>query len=208
MKDATEIVCVIDKSGSMAPRQNDAIGGFNHFLQEQQKLPGEANLTVVLFDTEYSIWPVRPIKDAPPLDAKNYVPSGATALLDALGKAINQLGVRLGGMPEDARPDKVIFVIITDGEENSSHEFTKGQISDMVKHQIEKYNWQFLYLGANVDAFSEAQNLGIMDKGMVACYAANAIGTRSAYEGTSEAVSSYRSKGLVSRSWKSKIKDN
>jgi len=213
MKEATEIVVVMDKSGSMAPRVNDAIGGFNQFLKDQQAEPGEANLTLIQFDTTYNVcYSGKPIKAVEPLDSKTYVPGGGTALNDALARGIIETGKRLSDMPEADRPNKVICVVITDGEENSSREHTKEQVQEMVKHQEEKYDWAFLYLGANVDAFHAAQQLGIKGQ-MAVAFVANAIGTRSAYVASSEAVSSYRSGGknklmADEKKWKSKIKDN
>jgi Mg-chelatase subunit ChlD len=201
MKDCTEIVCLIDKSGSMEPLRKDAIGGFNKFLEEQQAHPSEANLTLVLFDTEYTSWPTRPIKQHERLTPSNYVPGGWTALLDALGKAINELGARLSTMPEADRPNKVIFVIITDGQENSSKEFSKEQIKQMVTHQQEKYRWRFLYLGANVDAFAEAGGIGII---RAANFAATHQGVAASYSIASNAVGNYRSTGEVSDNWSSK----
>lgn len=213
MRDATEILVVMDKSGSMGPRQADAIGGFNQFLTDQQKEPGEANLTLVLFDTTYNIpFSGKPIKDVPPMTGDTYRPGGGTALNDALARAIIETGKRLSDMPEDARPQKVICVVITDGEENSSKEHTKEQVAEMVKHQEERYDWAFIYLGANVDAFHAAQQLGI--KGAMAMnFVSNPIGTRSAYAASSEAVRHYRSagkEGLADKDakWKTEIKDN
>lgn len=210
MKDATEIVVVMDKSGSMASIRDDAIGGFNTFVEDQKKEPGEANLTLVLFDTSYSIpYSGKPIKGVELLDENTYRPGGGTALLDALGRGITETGKRLDDMDEAVRPDKVICVVITDGEENSSREHKKEQIAEMVKHQEEKYGWAFIYLGANVDAMNEARGIGIRQDCAVN-FAANSIGTRSAYAGTSEAVKGYRSagaQGLRAKDWKGKVKD-
>lgn len=213
MKDATEIVVVMDKSGSMGPRQADAIGGFNQFLEDQKKDPENTNLTLVLFDTTYSI-PIngKPIKDVPPLNTDTYRTGGNTALNDALARAIIETGKRLSDMAEVDRPNKVICVVITDGEENSSKEHTKEQVQAMVKHQEEKYDWAFIYLGANVDAFDQARQLGIQGN-MAMNFAPSAQGVRSAYAGTSEAVRHYKSagkRGLADKNakWKTQIKDN
>lgn len=215
MKDATEIVVVMDKSGSMGAIRDDAIGGFNTFVEDQKKEAGEANLTLVFFDTTYSIpFSGKPIQGVEPLDANTYRPGGGTALLDAIGRAITETGKRLSDMDEADRPDKVICVVITDGEENSSREHNKDQIAEMVKHQEEKYGWAFIYLGANVDAMHEARAMGIMPQ-MAVNFAAGSIGTRSAYAGASRAVHSYRGggrSGLVADTadadgWKSKVKN-
>jgi len=206
-------VVVMDKSGSMGPRQADAIGGFNQFLTDQQKEPGEANLTLIQFDTTYNVvCSGKPIKDVEPLNTDTYRPGGGTALNDALARGVIETGKRLADMPEADRPQKVICVVITDGEENSSKEHTKEQVQEMVKHQEEKYDWAFLYLGANVDAFAAAQQLGIQAN-MAVAFCASPVGVRSAYAGTSEAVRHYRSagkKGLADKDakWKTEIKDN
>jgi len=210
MKDATEIVVVLDKSGSMGDRQTDAIGGFNQFLKDQQDQPGEANLTLVMFDTTYNVvHNGKPIKDVEPLTTETYRPGGNTALNDALARGIIETGKRLADMPEDTRPDKVICVVITDGEENSSKEHTKGQVAEMVKHQEEKYDWAFIYLGANVNAFDEAQQLGIK-RSMAQSFKASGQGVRSALVGTTDAVASYRvggKSGLAKSKWKDKVQD-
>lgn len=210
MKDATEIVVVLDKSGSMGNIVDDTIGGFNNFLKEQQEQPGEANLTLAYFDTTYSI-PIkgRAIKAVEPLTRETYRPGGGTALLDAIGKAITETGARLADIPEFNRPSKVIVVVMTDGEENSSKEHTKAQIAEMIKHQEEKYDWAFLFLGAGMDSFHEARGLGVGQVHLKAAnFAPSAQGIRSAYAGTSEAVSDYRSGGkdrLLSTDLKSRV---
>lgn len=210
MKDTTEILVVMDKSGSMGPRQNDAIGGFNQFLKEQKEQPGEANLTLIQFDTTYNLlYTGKPIREVEELNTDTYRPGGSTALNDALARGIIETGKRLADIPEADRPEKVICVVITDGEENSSKEHTKEQVAEMVKHQTEKYDWAFIYLGANVDAFAEAGQLGFA-KSAVMDFAPSAVGVRSAYAGTSEAVSRYRSGGkeeLASSKWKDKVKN-
>ena len=201
MKDATEIVMVMDKSGSMGHLAADTIGTFNTFLKEQQNLDKPANLTLILFDTDYqTIYESAPIKDVQELTPKVYQPEGCTALLDAMGKGIDSLGKHLKNTKEKDRPDKVIFVIITDGEENSSRHFNQDQIKSMVEHQQQKYSWQFLFLGANIDSFSTAGGLGIQAQS-VSNYAASSIGVRSVGASVSHAVSSYRLCGDVDESW-------
>lgn len=159
MRNATDITVVLDRSGSMGIVQNDTKGGFDAFVQEQAKSPVEAVLTLVQFDTIYEfVHESKPIKNVPPLD---FQPRGATALLDALGRAITETGKRLKDMDEAKRPERVVFVIITDGEENSSHEYKREQILDMIKHQREAYKWEFVFLGANQDSFAQAGSIGI-----------------------------------------------
>ena len=208
MKDTTEIVVVMDKSGSMHLRASDAIGGFNSFLEEQKKEPGEANLTLVLFDTTYSI-PVsgKPIKEVEPLTAHTYQPGGNTALNDALARAVVETHARLADMPEKDRPEKVICVVITDGEENSSVEHTKTQVKLLVQHHEEKHDWAFIYLGIGVDAFAEARQVGI-PADYVAHSFAGAGAMRTVYGATSDAVSEVRrggKKALVNSKWKDKV---
>ena len=157
--DLTDITLVVDRSGSMQSIREDAEGGVNAFLQEQAKQPGEALLTLVQFDTEYEfVHRGVPIKHVP---AYTLMPRGNTALLDAVGRAINETGERLSKMAETDRPGLVVFVIMTDGLENSSQEFTKAQIKQQIEEQQSKYSWQFTFLGANQDAFAEAGGMGI-----------------------------------------------
>ena len=157
--DLTDITLVVDRSGSMQAIRADAEGGVNAFIQEQVQEPGDALLTLVHFDTEYEVvHSGMPTEDVPPY---SLVPRGATALLDAVGRAINETGSRLSKMDEKDRPGLVIFVINTDGLENSSREFTRAQIKGMIEHQQSQYNWHFTFLGANQDAFEEAGQLGI-----------------------------------------------
>lgn len=162
--DLTDITLVVDRSGSMEQVQEDAQGGVNSFIKEQAKEPGEALLTLVQFDTEYEfLHKGVPISQVPEY---KLVPRGMTALLDAVGRAINETGERLSKMKEQDRPGLVIFVVMTDGLENSSKEFSKGAIKEMIKRQQEEYNWHFTFLGANQDAFAEAGSMGIHAAGV------------------------------------------
>lgn len=157
--DLTDITLVVDRSGSMQAIQADAEGGVNAFIEQQAREPGEAYLTLVQFDTEYEfVTRGVAIKEVPPYRLQ---PRGSTALLDALGRAIQETGARLAAIPEASRPGLVVFVVMTDGEENSSREFTKAQIREKIEHQQTKYNWHFTFLGANQDAFAEAGGLGM-----------------------------------------------
>ena len=155
----TDITLVIDRSGSMASIREDAEGGVNSFIQQQAAQPGQASLTLVQFDTEYEfLCRGVPIAQAPRYELR---PRGSTALLDAVGRAITETGERLAALPESGRPGLVIVVIVTDGQENSSREFERETVRQMVEHQRTKYNWRFIYLGANQDAFKEAGGMGI-----------------------------------------------
>lgn len=158
----TEIVFVLDRSGSMAAIATEAIGGFNGFVDAQRKAPGEAKLSLVLFDNEYT--PVHnsvKLADVPPLTPTTYVPRGMTALYDAVCRTIVDVGKRLATTAESDRPGKVIVAILTDGEENASKEFKLQQVSEMIAHQTRKYNWNFLFLGANIDAAAVGASLSI-----------------------------------------------
>jgi uncharacterized protein YegL len=188
----TSINVVIDRSGSMSNLAKDTIGSFNTFLTDQKDVPGEAALTLCTFNTHYSlVHDFVKLATVPNLDAKTYSPSGGTALLDALGATINSVGQKLAAMPEDERPSKVIFLVITDGEENSSHEFTKAQVKAMILHQQEVYKWEFVFMGANIDAVSEAESLGIRGANTVN-YCATVAGTQDLYKSVSSGMKSYR----------------
>lgn len=189
--DLTDVTLVIDRSGSMQSIRDDAEGGVNAFIQEQAKQPGQALLTLVQFDTEYEfVHRGVPIQQVPPY---KLVPRGNTALLDAVGRAINETGDRLAKIPEDTRPGLVIFVITTDGQENSSQEFSKAQIKQMIEEQQTKFNWHFTYLGANQDAFAEAGGMGIGHAG-TSPYAADKVAA--AWRGTSEKVARMRKQSV------------
>jgi Mg-chelatase subunit ChlD len=201
---ATEIVCILDKSGSMYSIVDDTIGGFNTFLKDQQKQKGKINLTVITFDTEYNVWETKPIKKHPKLTTKNYVPGGATALLDAVGRGVSELQARLDKLTKAKRPDKVIFLIITDGQENSSKEFRTDQIKKMVEEKQEKNDWQFMFIGAGIDAFTEGMSIGI-PMHLIGNVAATGRGLRSAYAAGSRAVSTYNTTGQIDDSWKDEL---
>jgi hypothetical protein len=162
--DLTDITLVMDRSGSMVAIREDAEGGVNSFIKEQARTPGEAVLTLVQFDTEYEFVH----KGIPIQQASEYklVPRGMTALLDAIGRAINETGARLEKMEERDRPGLVIFVVMTDGQENSSREFTRAQIREMIERQQSRFQWHFTFLGANQDAFTEAGGMGIHAAGI------------------------------------------
>lgn len=196
--DLTEVIMVVDRSGSMEPLRDDAIGGFNTFLDEQKKQPGHMNLTLVLFNQGYEIvFAGKSIQDVAPLSHDTYVPGGMTALLDALGQAINQTGVRLAAMEEQDRPSKVLLVVLTDGQENSSKEFTKAQISEMVKHQEEKHGWKIIFLSSDLNAVADVtQGPGAFVAAASAMdFAPSGVGLRSAYRLANSAVTSYRTTG-------------
>jgi uncharacterized protein YegL len=199
-KDLTKIVFILDKSGSMAFCKNDVIGGFNTFIEDQKQLEGEATLSLILFsDSDLTLFDNINIKDVEPLTEQTYVPSGMTALYDAIGKAIDETGILLHEMAEDERPERVLFVIMTDGEENSSLTYDKKIVQEKTQHQQEKYKWEFIYLGANQDAMTEAQSIGIHNytNYTTGMNADGTDGTSLAYHTVSKSVSSFRTMGCV-----------
>lgn len=199
MKDnLTEIVFILDRSGSMMHLTADTIGGYNSMIEKQKQEPGEAKITTVLFDDNYEILhDAIDIQDVEPMTTAQYYARGCTALLDAVGKTINSVGARLNNTPEEERPSKVIVVITTDGYENSSHEFTRAQIKEMIEHQTTKYSWKFMFLGADIDAVAEAESIGISgDWAVQTC--ATEIGTKSVYACLDSAISTMRSVGSMS----------
>ncbi|MCJ7690362.1 MAG: VWA domain-containing protein [Clostridiaceae bacterium] len=187
----TEIVFLLDRSGSMQGLESDTIGGFNAFIENQRKLEGETIVTAVLFDDKYEIlWNGIDVTKTK-LTCKEYFVRGSTALLDAIGKTILDVGYRLSKTSEDEKSGKVIFVITTDGMENASCEFTYKKIKECIKHQKEKYNWEFIFLGANIDATKEADSLGI-DVNNAYSYEASTIGVENMYNKVCMAVSEKR----------------
>jgi hypothetical protein len=193
--DLTAILMILDRSGSMAPLSDDTVGGFNHFIQEQRWQPGDAVVTLVLFNHDYEIvYNAKPIQDVEPLTAKRYNPGGNTALLDAIGRGVYDLGRKLGDMDENDRPGKVVVVIMTDGQENASKEYRRDKIRAVVQEQTERYSWSFLFLGANIDAFAEAGGMGI-DKARSMNFQASAAGVRRTMSLISASITDMRSGG-------------
>jgi len=188
----TSINVIIDASGSMSHLSHDTIGNFNTFLQEQKAFPGEAVFTLCTFNTDYRlVHDFVKIAGVPSLDAKTYTPMGGTALLDAMGATIDSVGKKLAALPEDERPSKVIFLIITDGHENSSKRFDPAQIKSMVEHQKDVYSWEFVFMGANIDAIATGTNLGISMQNTLN-YVPSAAGTQDLYKSISSNTSTYR----------------
>jgi len=191
-KGLSEIICIIDRSGSMGIIIDDAIGGFNHFLDEQKKLLGKAALTYVQFNSELEvIHENKPLQDVEPINKNTYNPGGVTALLDAVGETIDSTGQRLAGIPEEKRPEKVIVAILTDGHENASRNYTLSKVRKMINHQKENYSWEFIFLGANQDAFAEAAKMGI-DREDSFNFHVSKEGIKQAYDDMHETVTKYR----------------
>jgi len=190
--DLIDITIVLDRSGSMEAVREDTIGGFNAFLEEQKAVPGDANLTLVQFDDKYDVlYEGKRLQDAPLLSAQTFVPRGSTALLDAIGRTVHATGARLAAQRESERAGKVLFVIMTDGEENASREFSSRQVFEMITHQREKYQWEVVFIGANQDAVATGASYGIPMSNALN-YAATPAGTRSANATLSKATASFR----------------
>jgi uncharacterized protein YegL len=201
----TELVFILDKSGSMSGLESDTIGGYNAMLKRQQEEQGEAIVTTVLFDDDYELIHDRiNIKGIRSITEKDYFVGGCTALLDAIGKTIHKIGNAQKYTSKEHRSDKVMFVITTDGMENASREYTYEKIKNMVERQKERFGWEFIFLGANIDAISTAAKFGI-GADRAANYNADSEGTKLNYEAVSHAVSELRSSRTITESWKEKI---
>ena len=205
-KNLTELVFILDRSGSMAGLEADTIGGFNAMTQKQRKEPGEALVSTVLFDNETQVIHDRvPLDKVPALTQKEYYVRGCTALLDAVGGAIHHIGNVHKYAREEDRPEKTLFVITTDGMENASCRYTYDKVRSMIEHEKEKYGWEFLFLGANIDAAREAARFGI-GADRAANYYADHTGTGVIYEAVSQAVCQVRNCAApLSEDWKEKI---
>ena len=207
-KNLTELVFILDRSGSMAGLEGDTIGGFNAMIEKQKREPGEALVSTVLFDNETQV-----IHDRLPLDRvsmmteKEYFVRGCTALLDAVGGAIHHIGNIHKYAREEDRPEKTLVVITTDGMENASRRYDYDKVKRMIRRQKEKYGWEFLFLGANIDAAREAARFGI-DADRAANYHADPVGTGVIYEAVNETVCSFRASRPMATSWKQKIDED
>jgi uncharacterized protein YegL len=192
--DYTDISIVLDRSGSMESIRQDAIGSFNVFLQDQKTVPREATITLVQFDDQFEVvYRAIALNEAPNLTPQTFVPRGSTALLDAIGRTIDETGQRLASLPEADRPESVIFVILTDGEENSSRHYSTARINDLIHHQRDVYNWQFVFLGANQDAIMTASRLGIASA-QAMTFAASPVGAKAAMGAVSKHLKQRRMK--------------
>src|SRR5665647_495000 len=204
----SELVFILDKSGSMSGLESDTIGGYNAMLKKQQEDPGEAIVTTVLFDDHYELLHDRiSIKGIRPITGKEYFVGGCTALLDAIGKTIHKIGNAQRHTSEDQRADKVMFVITTDGMENASKEYSYAKIKAMVERQKEKYGWEFIFLGANIDAIATAASFGI-SADRAANYNADGEGTQLNYQAVSDVVSGLRANRPITDDWKAQIDED
>ncbi len=204
-KNLTELVFILDKSGSMSGLEADTIGGFNAMIDKQRREAGEALVSTVLFDTDCTVVHDRVnLADVPKLTEREYCPGGCTALLDALGGAIRHIGNVHKYAREEDVPERTLFVVTTDGMENASRRYTSDQVKAMIQRQKAKYDWEFLFLGANIDAVETAGRYGI-DPDRAVNYHADREGTRLNYRVVAEAISSVRASNPLSADWKSAI---
>ena len=201
----TELVFILDRSGSMQGLEKDTIGGFNAMIEKQKKEPGEAFVSTVLFDDRAEVLHDRvPLHEVRPITGQEYYVRGCTALLDAIGGAIHHIGnIHKYARPEDV-PARTLFVITTDGMENASRRYTAPQVKECIRRQKERYGWEFLFLGANIDAVETAGHLGIAPDRAVN-YHSDSVGTRLNYAAMSQAVSSLRNSSILDPHWKDAV---
>ena len=201
----TELVCVLDRSGSMSGLESDTIGGFNSLIAKQKREDGACFVSTVLFDTECNVLHDRvPIEKISQMTASDYVPGGCTALLDALGRAIHHIGNIHKYAREEDVPEHTIFVITTDGLENASKRYTSAKVKRMIERQKNRYGWEFIFLAANIDAVETAEHIGI-SRNRAANYRADGEGTASMFSVMSKAVSAVRCREELSEDWASDL---
>ena len=204
-RNLTELVFILDRSGSMQGLEGDTIGGFNAMIEKQKKEPGEAFVSTVLFDDQAEVLHDRvKLGEVHPITEKEYYVRGCTALLDAIGGAIHHIGnIHKYARSEDV-PEHTLFVITTDGMENASRRYSAQRVKEMIRRQKEKYGWEFLFLGANIDAVETAGHLGIAPDRAVN-YHSDSVGTRLNYAAMSQAVSSLRNSPVLDPHWKDAV---
>jgi len=204
-KGLTELVFILDRSGSMSGLESDTIGGFNALLEKQKKEAGEAIITTVLFDDKYELLHDRiSLKGVAPITDSDYYVRGCTALLDAIGRTIGKIARAQKHTAEEEKAEKIMFVITTDGYENASREYTYERVKQMIEHEKTKYGWEFLFLGANIDAEETAGLFGISADRAVN-YNADRQGTQLNYQVLSDTVSNLRMNQTIDVSWKDRI---
>ena len=207
-KNLTEIVFILDRSGSMAGLEADTIGGFNAMIAKQRQEPGEALISTILFDDRSEVLHDRtPVSRVRPMTARDYTVRGSTALLDAIGGAIHHIGNVHKYARDEDRPEHTLFVITTDGMENASHWYDSETVKRMIRRQQKQYGWEFLFLGANIDAVETARHFGI-GKDRAVNYRSDKRGTRLNYEVVSDAICTVRACAPRSADWKEKIEED
>ncbi len=204
-KNLTEIVFILDRSGSMSGLESDTIGGFNSLITKQKKEEGRALVTTILFDDRSEVLHDRiPLERIKPMTEDDYYVRGCTALLDALGETIHRIATIHKYAREEDRPEKTLFIITTDGKENASRRYTYDKVKQMVEKEKNKYGWEFLFLGANIDALNVAGRMGI-SADRAANYHSDEEGTALNYSVLGEAISSVRRSKVLSSGWKKRI---
>jgi len=207
-KNLTELVFILDRSGSMHGLENDTIGGFNAMIEKQKMNDGEAYVSTILFDDESVVIHDREdIRTIRPMTRKEYTVRGCTALLDAIGGAIHHIGSIHKYARKEDRPEHTLFVITTDGMENASRRYSAEQIKEKIERQKEEYGWEFIFLGANIDAATTAQCFGI-DNSRAVTYRSDHAGTQLNYEVISDAVTHLRAGACLPRDWKARIEQD
>ena len=207
-KNLTELVFILDRSGSMAGLEDDTIGGFNAMIEKQKREPGEAYVSTVLFDNVSEVIHDRAdIQRVSPMTRKDYYVRGCTALLDAVGDAIHHIGNVHKYAREEDRPEKTLFVITTDGMENASRRYSYDRLKALIEKQKRRYGWEFLFLGANIDAIGTARRFGI-DEDRAVNYHCDSKGTALNYEVVSDAIRTVRANAPLSQSWKARIDED
>lgn len=205
MNNTTELIFILDKSGSMAGLETDTIGGFNSMIEKQKKESGKCYVTTVLFSSEnHKVHDRITVDKVPPMTLDDYCVGGCTALIDAIGDTIRHIAnIHKYARPEDV-PERTIFVITTDGMENASHKYTAEKVRNMINKEKEKYGWEFLFIGANIDAVTTASNYGINPDRAVN-YHADKKGTKVVYNAVASAVCNLRASAPVGNSWRQDI---
>ena len=204
----TELAFILDRSGSMCGLEADTIGGYNAMLEKQKKEAGEAIVTTVLFDDQYELLHDRiDLRGIAPITDREYYVRGSTALLDAIGKTIQKIANIQKRTAPEFRADRVLFVITTDGHENASREYSYSNVTALLERQKKQYDWEFLFLGANIDAIATAQRFGI-EADRAVDYHADGEGTQLNYQVLSETVSCVRAGAPIKENWKQRIEEN
>ena len=200
-----ELVFILDRSGSMSGLESDTIGGFNSMIEKQKKQDGECYVSTVLFDDESEVLHDRvKLGDIPKMTDNDYTVRGCTALIDSIGGAIHHIGnIHKYARPEDV-PEHTMFVITTDGQENASHRYNSEQVKKMIERQKEKYGWEFLFIGANIDSISTAESFGIRAEN-AADYCADSEGTGIVFDCVADACYSMQSDGPLPKEWSNPI---
>ncbi len=201
----TELVFILDRSGSMSGFESDTIGGFNSILEKQKREDGKCYVTTVLFDNDLVLLHDRvDINELSPMTENDYRVRGCTALMDAMGKTIRHIAkIHKYSRPEGV-PEKTLFVITTDGYENASRRYSSDEVKRMVEHEKDKYGWEFLFLGADIDAVETAGRLGI-DRSRAANYCKDTVGNETMYGSVNEAITMARTRPCIDDSWKDAV---